>query len=332
MESAYTLAAKELEEIRNENRQIQNYRQREIADKIPRLAEIEGELMQLGTMLLKTVLNKGTNFESIKKKIQALQSEKEKLLIKNGYSSDYLDDVVHCKKCSDTGFVMGHRCDCLKTLIAKHIGANANLSEPLKHQTFENFDFSLFYDYENGGKTVPVKKLMQKAVEICMDFAQNFKKTKGNLILQGNAGTGKTYLSSCIANMALENGNTVYYTGAYKLFDTLEALKFGRDTSENTQNTAKYIYDTDLLIIDDLGTEFSTQFTNSVFFDILNSRLINGKSTVISTNLDLEGITNLYTQRVTSRLMGNFKPIGLYGKDIRPNLKEKTCNLNKLSE
>lgn len=322
MESAYTLAAKELEEIRNENRQIQNYRQREIADKIPRLAEIEGELMQLGTMLLKTVLNKGTNFESIKKKIQALQSEKEKLLIKNGYSSDYLDDVVHCKKCSDTGFVMGHRCDCLKTLIAKHIGANANLSEPLKHQTFENFDFSLFYDYENGGKTVPVKKLMQKAVEICMDFAQNFKKTKGNLILQGNAGTGKTYLSSCIANRVLSRGKTVYYTSAYKLFEMLEAIKFGKETFGADETTARYVYDVDLLIIDDLGTEFMTQFTSAAFFDIVNSRLISGKSTVISTNLGLEGITDLYSQRVSSRIMGDYKAITLLGSDVRPKLKK----------
>ena len=323
MESAYVLASKELEELRHENRQIMDYRKREVTDVVPRIAEIDIELMQSGTALLKTVLNKGASFEEVKSRIQALQAEKVSLLEKNGFAPDYLEDIVACSKCSDTGFVMGHRCDCLKTLIAKHIGANANLSEYMKNQTFENFDFSLFEDVQKDGKVIPVIKIMQKAVQICMDFADNFKRDKGNIILSGNAGTGKTYLSSCVANRALEKGNTVYYTSAYKLFDTLESLKFGKDSSDDAQSISKYIYDVDLLIIDDLGTEFTTQFTSAAFFDILNSRLVSEKSTLISTNLDLEGINNLYSQRVTSRIMGDYKAITLYGNDVRPKLKNK---------
>ena len=323
MESAYVLASKELEELRNENRQILEYRKRETAQVAPRLPEIDTELMKWGTALLKTVLNKGASFEEVKQKIQSLQAEKIDILEKNGFPSDYLDDIVSCKKCSDTGFVMGHRCDCLKTLIAKHIGANANLSEYMKNQTFENFDFSLFEDVEKDGKVIPVVKIMQKAVHICMDFAENFKRDKGNIILSGNAEKKKTYLSSCVANHALEKGNTVYYTSAYKLFDTLEAIKFGKETGDDAQDIAKYIYEVDLLIIDDLGTEFTTQFTSAAFFDILNSRLVSGKSTLISTNLDLEGINNLYSQRVTSRIMGDYKAITLYGNDVRPKLKNR---------
>ncbi len=323
MESAYVLASKELEEIRNENRQILEYRKRETEKIAPRLSEIDIELMKWGTALLKSVLNKGESFEEVKQKIQSLQEEKISILEKNGFASDYLDDIVSCQKCSDTGFVMGHRCDCLKTLIAKHIGANANLSEYMKNQTFENFDFSLFEDTQKDGKVIPVVKIMQKAVQICMDFAENFKRDKGNIILSGNAGTGKTYLSSCVANYALEKGNTVYYTSAYKLFDTLEAIKFGKETSDDAQDIAKYIYEVDLLIIDDLGTEFTTQFTSAAFFDIINSRLVSGKSTLISTNLDLEGINNLYSQRVTSRIMGDYKAITLYGNDVRPKLKNR---------
>ncbi|MBE7012420.1 MAG: hypothetical protein E7415_07085 [Ruminococcaceae bacterium] len=323
MESAYVLASKELEELRNENRQILEYRKREMADIAPRIPEIDIELMQSGTALLKTVLKKGTSFDEVKAKIQSLQDEKIALLEKNGFPSDYLDDIVSCKKCSDTGFVMGHRCDCLKTLIAKHIGSNANLSEYMKNQTFENFDFSLFEDTQRDGKPVPVVKIMQKAVQICMDFADNLKHETGNIILSGNAGTGKTYLSSCIANRALEKGNTVYYTSAYKLFDTLESLKFGKDSVDDAQSISKYIYEVDLLIIDDLGTEFTTQFTSAAFFDILNSRLVSGKSTLISTNLNLEGINNLYSQRVASRIMGDYKAITLLGNDLRPKLKNK---------
>ncbi len=322
MESAYVLASRELEEIRNENRRIVEYRKMETGKIVPRIPEIDIELMKAGTELLKTVLDKSKSFDEVKKNIEKLQTEKVKLLKDNGFSEDYLENIHSCPKCKDTGFILGHRCDCLKKLIAKHIGANANLSEYMKNQTFENFDFSLFEDAVVDGKTVPVLKIMQKAVQICMDFADNFDRDKSNLILSGNAGTGKTFLSSCIANRALENGKTVYYTSSYKLFETLEALKFGKE-SDGAEDIAKYVYDVDLLIIDDLGTEFTTQFTSAAFFDIINSRLVSGKSTLISTNLDLEGINNLYSQRITSRIMGDYKAITLYGNDIRPKVKNK---------
>lgn len=322
MESAYVLAMRELEEIRRENNAILEYRKSEAARLAPEISEIDKELMRAGSALLKTVLEKSENFAAVKEKIQGLQARKIELLRKNGFEEDYLDDIFSCEKCRDTGFIGGHRCDCLKALIVKNLGANANLTEYMKNQTFENFDFSLFEDIERDGKTVPVKKIMRRAVEICMDFSENFQKDKQNLILSGNAGTGKTYLSSCIANRVLSRGKTVYYTSAYKLFEMLEAIKFGKDTFGADETTARYVYDVDLLIIDDLGTEFMTQFTSAAFFDIVNSRLISGKSTVISTNLGLEGITDLYSQRVSSRIMGDYKAITLLGSDVRPKLKK----------
>ncbi len=322
MESAHVLAMRELDEIRKENRNILEYRKREVISVAPRILEIDNELMKAGTALLRTVLDRREDFSEVKETIQRLQAEKVAILKKKGYPEDYLEDIYNCKECRDTGFVGGHRCSCLKSLIVKHIGANANLSEHMEKQTFERFDFSLFEDIQKDGKTIPVEKIMRKAVEICMDFAENFQKNKANLILTGNAGTGKTYLSSCIANRVLEKGKTVYYTSAYKLFDTLEAVKFGKDTEDGAE-VSKYVYDVDLLIIDDLGTEFATQFTSAAFFDIVNSRLIGGKSTVISTNLDLEGINKLYSQRITSRIMGDYKAISLYGDDIRPKLKNR---------
>lgn len=322
MESAYVLAMRELEEIRRENNAILEYRKSEAARLAPEISEIDKELVRAGSALLKTVLEKSENFAAVKKKIQGLQARKIELLRKNGFEEDYLDDIFSCEKCRDTGFIGGHRCDCLKALIVKNLGANANLTEYMKNQTFENFDFSLFEDIERDGKTVPVKKIMRRAVEICMDFSENFQKDKQNLILSGNAGTGKTYLSSCIANRVLSRGKTVYYTSAYKLFEMLEAIKFGKETFGADETTARYVYDVDLLIIDDLGTEFMTQFTSAAFFDIVNSRLISGKSTVISTNLGLEGITDLYSQRVSSRIMGDYKAITLLGSDVRPKLKK----------
>ncbi len=322
MESAYVLAMRELEEIRKENRNILSYRNLEVAKIAPEIPEIDRELMKSGTALLKTVLDKSEDFSVVKERIQNLQAKKLDLLKENGYPEDYLEDIYDCRECRDTGFVGGHRCSCLKSLIAKHIGANANLSEYMKEQTFERFNFSLFEDVEKDGKIIPVRKLMRKAFDMCLNFAENFQTDKANIILSGNAGTGKTYLSSCIANRALERGKTVYYTSAYKLFDTLEALKFGKETADEAIDVSKYVYDVDLLIIDDLGTEFTTQFTSAAFFDIVNSRLVRGKSTVISTNLDLEGINRLYSQRVTSRIMGDYKAVTLLGDDVRPKVKK----------
>ena len=322
MESAYVLAMRELEEIRKVNGSILSYRNQEVAKAAPEILEIDRELMKSGTALLKTVLDKSEDFSAVKERIQSLQTKKIALLKEKGFAEDYLDDIYNCKECRDTGFVGGHRCSCLKSLIVKHIGANANLSEYMKEQTFEKFDFSLFEDTEKDGKAIPVSKIMRKAVQICMDFAENFQRDKSNIILSGNAGTGKTYLSSCIANRVLEKGKTVYYTSAYKLFDTLEALKFGKETADEAADISKYVYDVDLLIIDDLGTEFTTQFTSAAFFDIINSRLVSGKSTVISTNLDLEGINRLYSQRITSRIMGDYKAITLLGNDIRAKVKK----------
>lgn len=322
MESAYTLALSELEEKRAENRKIQQYRRNEVLLKVPEIAEIETDLMKAGTALLRTVLDKSESFDTVKSRIEALQAKKALLLKNNGFSEDYLDDIFACSDCRDTGFKNGHRCSCLKALISKYVGSNANLTEYMKNQTFENFDFSLFSDAVSVGASVSVLKIMRRACEICLDFAENFDKTKANLIISGNAGTGKTYLSSCIANRALLRGKTVYYTGAYKLFELMEGIKFGKETEDSALSTAKYIYNADLLIIDDLGTEFITQFTGAVFFDIINSRLVSGKSTIISTNLDLQGITQLYSQRISSRIMGDFKAITLMGEDLRPKIKK----------
>ncbi len=316
MESAYVLAMKELEELRRENQSILQYRKQQLGEVTPRIAEIERELMREGTALLKTVLNKSEDFSAVKERIQRLQAEKIDILKENGFAEDYLDDIYNCEKCHDTGFVGGHRCDCLKALIVKNIGKNANLSEYMKGQTFEKFDFSLFEDAKSA-------KIMRRALEICMDFSENFDRDKSNILLSGNAGTGKTYLSSCIANRVLERGKTVYYSSAYKLFEILEALKFGKETEDNAGEIARYIYDADLLIIDDLGTEFATQFTSATFFDIVNTRLISGKSTVISTNLSLEKVEELYSQRIVSRILGDYKEITLYGDDVRPKLKKQ---------
>ncbi len=320
MESAYTLANRDLEEIRQKNNELEAVRHSEVMLKAPRLAEIESELMKQGTRLLKCVLNRSEDFEDIKATIQELQRKKAQLVVDCGFSEDYLDDIYTCAKCRDTGFVDGHRCECLKNLIVKNIGANSNLTEHMRKQCFENFDLTLFANQgDEGGLTL---KCMQVACEKALQFAEGFDKTHDNFLIMGNAGTGKTYITSCIANRVLERGKTVYYQTAFKLFEILENNKFNKG-DEDTSDIVKYIYDVDLLIIDDLGTEFSTQFTNAAFFDIINSRIISGKSTVISSNLNFEELSNAYSQRIVSRFMESYQLIQTVGKDLRVIIRER---------
>ena len=268
MESAYTLANRELEEIRKKNKELEAVHHSEVMLKNPKLAEIEGELMKQGTRLLKCVLNRNDDFEDIKKTIQNLQKQKTQLIVDCGFPEDYLDDIYSCNMCRDTGFVEGHRCDCLKNLIVKNIGANSNLTEHMRKQTFENFDLSLFAN--QGDEKGLTLKCMQIACDKAMQFAESFDELGDNFLIMGNAGTGKTYITSCIGNRALERGKTVYYQTAFKLAEILENNKFNKG-EDDASDIVKYIYDVDLLIIDDLGTEFTTQFTLAAFFDIINS-------------------------------------------------------------
>lgn len=319
MESAYALANRELEEIRNTNKGLLDMHHSEVILKAPHLADIETELMKQGSRLLKCVLNKCEDFEEIKSSIQKLQKDKIKLLKDNGFPEDYLEDIYSCNKCRDTGFVEGHRCDCLKALVKKHLCENSNIAEYMRHDRFENFDMSLFAQQDDeGGKALKVMKII---CDKALDFAENFDRTHDNFLIMGNAGTGKTFISSCIANHALDRGKSVYYQTAFRLFEIFENAKFNRD--EDASDIVKYVYDVDLLVIDDLGTEFSTQFTSAVLFDIVNTRILSGKSTVISSNLGFDEMSNIYSQRVVSRFMGDYKLFQTAGKDLRAVMRMK---------
>lgn len=321
MESAYALANRELEQIRIKNREKQELRRNEVLLKAPELSDIESSLMKCGTQLLKCVLNKGKNYEEIKHSIRELQADKIRLLKKNGFAENWLDEIYSCDKCRDTGFVDGKRCSCLKQLILKYISANSNLTEYMRSQCFENFDFSLFAN--QGENSAQVLRIARIVCDKAASFADSFDKTHENFLILGNAGTGKTFISSCIANRALERGKTVYYQTAFKLFDFFERARFSKSDAEDAEEIVKYVYDVDLLIIDDLGTEFVTQFTSAAFFDIINSRITLGKSTIISSNLSFEGLAEIYSQRITSRFMGDYTIVQTAGNDLRALKRKK---------
>ena len=321
MESAYTLANRELKNIREENKNLQEERRREVISKAPELNEIEAKLRRCGTELARCILDKKADFYAIKEEVQGLQVRRKNLLTDLGLPADYLDEIYTCSICNDVGFNdKGERCSCLKNLISKYVGLNANMTRFMAEQTFDKFDFSVFSSQppaENGRQPLECAK---KAYDIGLAFAENFDNTHDNLLMMGNAGTGKTFLSSCIGNYTLKRGKSVYYQTAFQLFDMLEKLKFGKieqDKIEQAEYAADYVYKTDLLIIDDLGTEFVTAYSTASLFDIINTRQIQEKSTIISTNLTVEGLEKVYGRRLTSRLFGMYKVVPFIGKDLR---------------
>ena len=326
MESAYGLATRELARIREENRAEQTRRMEEVRSKNPDYTRIERALAQQGTALVRRVLAGKAEISDIEDAVRKLQKERAELLKKEGFPKDYLEDIYACAHCRDTGFLEdGSRCSCLKHLAVSFAGANANLTEYMKEQTFDRADFSLFAKQpaENGREPLTYIK---RAFERALKFAETFDTTHANLLLMGNAGTGKTFLSSCIANYALKRQKTVYYQSAFSLFDMLEKLKFGRlndEEQEKAESISRYLYEVDLLIIDDLGTEFVSAYSTAALFDLINSRQIQHKSTILSTNLNHQGLEQIYSRRLLSRMVGDFEVLTFIGQDLRMQQKLK---------
>ncbi|MBD9010010.1 MAG: hypothetical protein EGR16_06740 [Clostridiales bacterium] len=320
MESAYSLALAELENTRKKNADELERRKAEIRRAVPEFSDIERQLTACGASLARCVLNGGAGIEIIKQRIADARLKRAEILKKLSLPDNYLDEIYSCKLCRDTGYdENGRRCECHKRLISKYIGINSNLTDAMRHQTFDSFNFSLF-ENQPDVKGRPVIKLIKSAYNKSLEMANSFEVSHSNIFFYGSSGTGKTYLSSCIANRVLQRGFTVCYQSAFKMLDMLEKLKFGRydeDERTNAEYEAKYFYDVDLLIIDDVGTEFITAYSSAALFDIINSRLVEGKSTIISSNLTPVKIGDMYGGRMLSRIAGAYTAIPVEGVDLR---------------
>ncbi len=320
MESAYALANMEIAKIRRENKDTQRRREDEVRRSAPEFAEVEAKLAAGGLALSKSVLSGNGDISKVREHIEAAQRQKATILSRLSLPSDYLDEIYSCAECRDTGFTEdGSRCKCLKNMVSKYIGINSNLTDMMRGQTFDKYDLSFFVNQPDI-KGHSVLSVMRNNFDKAQIFADTFDKSGANLYMYGSAGTGKTYLSSCIANRALERGFSVYYQSAFQLLDMFEKLKFNRydeDESSNAEYAAKYTYSVDLLIIDDVGTEFVSSYSSATLFDIINSRLISGKSTIISSNLSPSKIDETYGSRFASRITGSYDILAFVGADLR---------------
>ncbi|MCL2234818.1 MAG: ATP-binding protein [Defluviitaleaceae bacterium] len=288
-------------------------------EKMPRVKEIDARLSEIGRTLALMVLKRDgdeAKRQLLKAESLGLTNEKDGLLYENGYDEDFFTDIYKCGTCQDTGFVGGVQCNCLKQRLIGHYFEMSDLVKVADHGDFDTFNMAHYSDMTDPDHGISPRANMERIFSIALAFTRKFDTEFENLLFYGSTGLGKTYLSNCIAREMLDKGRTVLYTSATQLFRHVEDLRFGRDPSRSAAilNTA---YEAELLIIDDLGTEFITTVTTAELFNFINTRLLKKKHTIISTNLSPNDLAGIYTDRITSRIYGEYTLLNFFGEDIR---------------
>ncbi len=305
---------------RLKNKAVLEERIREVYDAVPEIEEINKKIATTSISAARLAIEGNRDaLNSLSSEIEILSNDKRVCLVGAGYPIDYLDEIFDCPKCHDTGYINGQECDCLKRTVVTALYSQSNLKGVLKRENFENFNFDYYdndYVDESTGKTS--SENIEDIVDYAHSYIKNFKKDKSSLLFYGSAGTGKTFLINCIAKELIENAFSVIYLSAVQFFDILadESFKNGKASAYKSVSLSE-ILDCDLLVIDDLGTEMPTSFTGSALFNCLNERLLRQKATIISTNLGIEDIKKVYTERIFSRALGNYKLFKFFGDDIR---------------
>ena len=266
-------------------------RKNDVYSQIPEFKKLDDEISKVGLQLAKLVLQNPSNKENIilesKKKMDELKSQKKELLTKYKVPNGYLEIQHDCNICKDKGFLdNGHKCNCLKQEIINEAYKMSNISRMLEKENFTTLDTSIFSSEKDPESNISPQQNMLQIVSICESFILDFDKDNGeNLLFYGDTGLGKTFMCNCIAKSLLDKGHLVIYQTAFKMFEIIEDYKFKNADSHISKENYENLFDCDLLIIDDLGTELTNSFTNSELFNILNTRLLSGKKTIISTNL-----------------------------------------------
>lgn len=315
--SVYTAASAKLNARRKNAENSLEVRRDKAYTAIPELAEIQSEIARCGAEVI-GALSKGANgkafIEMLAKKSLEAQRRRKELLVQAGLPEDYLEPHYTCKLCNDTGATDDGMCSCQKQLLIETAKDEIEKHAPLRKSTFDSFELEYYPEIDQSG--ISPKKRMGEIAQFCKDYASDFSASSRSLFMHGATGLGKTHLSLAIANTVTEKGYGVIYASAPNLFATLEKEHFSRN-NYGDESYMDELLEAELLIIDDLGVEFSTQFTVSCIYNILNSRLLTNKPTIISTNLTPKELEEKYTQRITSRIIGSFIPLKFIGRDIR---------------
>ena len=323
-------ASGRLEDARKSRQEALERRRKQLFARLPELADIDRQLR--GTILdiirssLRSGVDPGPALRVVKDRNMVLQDRQAELLRSAGYPPDALADTPACKACGDTGWVGTRMCSCLRALCAEEQVKELSKLLDLGEQSFDSFSLDWYSPLPWTGETIPPRENMEFICELCLNYAQKFGKFYfKNLFLSGNPGLGKTFLSACIARTVAEKGFSVVYDTAVNVFARFEEQKFSKSVEEGREaqgETRRYL-GCDLLILDDLGSEMTTPFVQSALYTLVNTRLTRGLSTVISSNLSMDGIRSRYAGQTASRLEGEYRVLRFYGEDIRLLRKKK---------
>jgi len=259
--------------------------------------------------------------EDIRLRNMELQKDRSSQIISAGFPKNYLDAEYMCFKCNDTGYINGKMCDCLKDIYKEEQRLSLSSLFKLGNETFDNFDLFYYDDKPSPDTGLSPRRSMEVVYETCVEYARKFGNKSINLFLIGAPGLGKTFLSACIARVVADNGYSVVYDMAASIFAKFEDDKFRRtediEDAEEIRHEKKRCLECDLLIIDDLGTEMTTKFTISALYEIINTRLVTARKTLINSNLTLDELRLRYTEPIMSRLEWEYQVLAFYGDDIR---------------
>ena len=293
-------------------------RREELHEKIPGLRELDAELSTFGLRIMKQALEGGDTAAGIAKLREEntrILAERKALLRAYGYPEDYCSPHYECEKCHDSGYQGIWMCSCMRRRLVEAGMESSGLGGLLKRQSFENF--SLDYYRSNPEEYRRMEQNLRAVRDYAQTFATDGEHPPESLLFLGGTGLGKTHLSTAVARVVIERGYDVFYSSAVGMVSDFECRRFGNGMAPgDADNTERYI-SCDLLILDDLGTEVVNQFTQSCLYYVLNCRLNMGRPTIVSTNLGAADLRRTYSDRITSRLLGEFRLIPFYGVDVR---------------
>ncbi len=295
----------------------------DIYEKNVELFELDTQIKLAGLNLSKIVLQKPENVEQeivkIKSYMEDLKTKKERLLSDLKLSKEDFEPKYECQSCDDTGYTTsGERCKCYKQQIIESLYNMSNIKHRLLKENFDVFDINIFSNDTYKNESTTPRQNMHIALDFCMSFCNKFESEVPSLLFYGTTGVGKTFMCNCIAKELIEKGKTIVYQTASNLIEIMEKHRFDRlEESAAQRDSYNFLFDCDLLIIDDLGTELNNSFTNSELFNVINTRLIGDKKMIISTNLSVNELANIYSDRIVSRIFNEFATFKFFGKDLR---------------
>lgn len=326
--SQYNAIMRTYQQQQLQNKHEQDLRRAEVYQRIPAMKELEDAISTTAVSCARKLLDGDQGaLDELREKIGDLKEQKALLMKAAGYKPDYMELHYHCPDCQDTGYSEGQKCHCFKQAEMKLLYAQSNIENIIRQENFDTFS----YEYFDRSQIIPmigktVYEYMHQVVDVCKAFIRDFDTAHGNLLLIGDTGVGKTFLTNCIARELIDRYYSVIYLSANDLFEVFSKNKFEYRTEEEMKDMYQYILECDLLIIDDLGTELNNSFVSSQLFYCINERLNTKRSTIISTNLSMNQLRDSYSERVASRIMSQYTALPLYGGDIRIKKKQKRAD------